>query len=145
MRAEYWAILTAICWACGSALEKHGIKLGGLSPIMGAAIRTTFSLLLLLILSYPFWAELKTSGVKSISLIAVGGGVLAGGLGIVFLYAGLKSGNISTVMTIAFCLAPVIGSMIGYFALNEKLSFIQTTGIFLCVIGAALTTYFKDY
>jgi catalase len=32
MRAEFWAILTAMCWAVGSFLEKRGIKLGDLSP-----------------------------------------------------------------------------------------------------------------
>jgi transporter family protein len=145
IRAEFWAVLTAICWAVGSFLEKRGVKLGDLSPIMGTAIRTAFSLLLLLFLSYPFWGQLKQAGTKSISLIAIGGGLLSGCLGIIFLYAGLKSGHISTVMTLAFCLAPVLGTVIGYLVLNEKLSPIQLLGIFLCVTGAALTVLFKEH
>ncbi len=143
MRAEGWAILTALCWGFGSLLEKRGVKLGGLTPVMGTVIRTVFSLLLLLALSLPFWGEAKTAGVKSISLIAIGGGVLAGGLGVVCLYTGLKSGNLSTVMTIAFCLAPVVGTALGYLFLREKLAFVQLLGIGLCVVGAALVTYFK--
>lgn len=144
MTAEGWAILTAICWGAGSLLEKRGVKLGGFAPAMGTVVRTAFSLLLLLALSFPFWGQVKTAGVKSISLIAIGGGVLAGGLGVVCLYTGLKSGNISTVMAISFCLAPVVGTALGYLFLHEKLAPVQLVGIGLCVAGAALVTYFKQ-
>jgi transporter family protein len=124
-------------------MEKRGVKIGQLSPVMGTAIRTACSLLLLTILSFPLWGQLRTAGLKSISLIAVGGGLLAGGLGIVSLYAGLKTGNLSTVMTIAFCLAPVIGTALGLFVLREKLSLPQIFGIILCVTGAAMVIYFR--
>ena len=144
MKAEGWAILTAVCWGVGSLLEKQGVKIGGLTPVMGTVIRTTFSLLFLLALSFPFWGQVKMAGVKSISMIAIGGGILAGGVGIISLYTALKSGKLSTVMTIAFCLAPVIGTALGYFVLNEKLSAIQMLGIVLCISGAVLVTYFKQ-
>jgi len=144
MRAEAWAVLTALCWGIGSLLEKRGVKMGELSPIMGTAIRTAFSLVLLLFVSYPYWAQLRRAGPASISLIAVGGGVVAGGLGIIFLYAGLKAGSLSSVMTIAFCLAPVVGTILGYLVLRERLSAVQLAGIALCVVGAALVTWFKQ-
>ena len=143
MRAEGWAILTALCWGIGSLLEKRGVKIGELTPVMGTTIRTAFSLLLLLAVSFPFWGQVRTAGVKSVGLIALGGGVLAGGLGIVFLYTGLKSGNLSTVMTIAFCLAPVVGAVLGCLVLHEKLSLVQLLGISLCIVGAGLVTYFR--
>jgi uncharacterized membrane protein len=143
MRAEVWAILTAVCWGAGALLEKQGVKIGGLSPVMGTLIRTAFSLALLLAVSFPLWGQSKTAGIKSIVLIAVGGGMLAGGLGIISLYSGLKSGNLSTVMTIAFCLTPVIGTTLGRLVLREKLSAMQLLGIALCVAGAALVIYFK--
>ncbi len=144
MRAEAWAVLTALCWGIGSLLEKRGVKIGGLHPVMGTTIRTAFSLLLLFFVSYPYWAQIRKAGTASISLIAVGGGVIAGGLGIIFLYAGLKSGNLSSVMTIAFCLAPVVGAILGYLVLNERLAPIQLAGVVLCVVGAALVTYFRQ-
>jgi len=115
-----------------------------LTPVVGTLIRTVFSLLFLLIVSFQYWSEIKTAGVKSISLIAVGGGLLAGGLGIVSLYTGLKTGNLSTVMTIAFCLAPVVTTLLGYFVLSEKLSPMQLIGIVLCITGAAMVTFFKQ-
>ena len=143
MRAEIWAVLTACCWAFGSLLEKRGIRLGGFSPVMGTAVRTAFSLLILLFVSFPFLGQLRTAGAKSILLIAVGGGLLSGGLGIIFLYTGLRSGSISTVMTIAFCLAPVIGAVLGYLVLKERLSPPQVLGVVMCIVGAFLTVYFK--
>lgn len=143
MRAEVWAILTALCWGFGSLLEKKGVKIGHLTPVMGTAIRTVCSLVLLLPLSMACWGEVRTAGVKSILLIAVGGGVIAGGLGLVFLYTGLKHGQLSTVMTIAFCLTPVVGAVLGYLLLRERLSLAQGIGICLCILGAAITTYFK--
>lgn len=143
MQAEFYAVLTAICWSVGSLMEKTGIRLGNLTPVMGTAIRTVFSLMLMAILSYPYWGELRSAGAKPILLIAAGGGVLAGGFGILFLYTGLKHGNISSVMTIAFCLAPVLGVILGVLVLKEKLNTLQMAGIALCIIGAAMTVYFK--
>lgn len=144
MRSEGWAVVTALCWGIGSLLEKRGVKLGNLEPVVGTVIRTVFSLLLLLALSFPFWAQVRTAGIKSIMLIAIGGGVLAGGLGVVSLYTGLKGGHLSTVMTIAFCLAPVVGTALGFFVLREKLAPAQWFGIVLCVAGAALVTYCRQ-
>ncbi len=145
MRAEFWAILTAICWATGSVLEKKGVKMGDFAPVMGTTIRTFFSLLLLLIVSYPFWGQLKSSGTKPILFIAVGGGLIAGCAGIVFLYSALKSGQISIVLTIAFCLTPVVGALLGYLFLGERLKMVQLLGISMCIAGATLVTYFKDH
>jgi uncharacterized membrane protein len=143
MKAEFWAVLTAICWAVGSLLEKKGVKLGHFTPVMGTAIRTFFSLIILAALSFPFWQQIRPAGVKPVALIAIGGGLLAGALGVMFLYTGLKTGNISTVMTISFCLTPVIGTILGFLVLHEQLAPLQVAGILLCVVGAAMTVYFK--
>lgn len=144
MRAEMWAVLTALCWGVGSLMEKRGVKLGGLSPVMGTTIRTAVSLVLLAVISYPYWSQVRKAGGTSLTLIAVGGGVIAGALGIMFLYTGLKSGNLSSVMAIAFCLAPVIGAILGYFVLHERLSAVQLLGVLLCITGAALVTLFRE-
>lgn len=144
MKAELWALLTAVCWAVGSLLEKKGVKLGNFTPVMGTAIRTFFSLVILAALSAPYWQQIKPAGIKPVVLIAAGGGLLAGALGVIFLYSGLKSGNISTVMTISFCLTPVIGTILGLVVLHEKLAPLQLAGIGLCVAGAAMTVFFKS-
>lgn len=145
MRAELFALLTAVCWAVGSFLEKKGVTLGNLSPVMGTTIRTVVSLVFLLLISYPYWHQVKAAGPKPLLMIGIGGGILAGGLGIIFLYSGLKTGNISTVMTIAFCMAPVLGAVLGYLVLHEKLAPMQLFGMLLCVLGAFFVIYFKKH
>jgi transporter family protein len=143
MRAEFWAVLTAICWAGGAFFEKRGVRLGGFAPVMGTTIRTVASVVLLAVLSYPFWGQLRTSGLRPILMIVVGGGVVAGAMGILFFYSALASGNLSTVLPIAFCLTPVLGVLIGVLVLKEQVLPIQYVGISLAVAGAALTVYFK--
>lgn len=143
MKAELWAVLTAICWGAGSLLEKRGVKLGGFTPVMGTVIRTAVSLVLLAALSSPYWGQVKTAGLKSITLIAVGGGLLAGCLGVMFLYTALKTGQLSTVLPIAFCLAPVVGALLGFIVLHEHLNPLQAIGVALSVLGAGLVTYFR--
>jgi len=54
MRAEFYAIVTALCWSLGSLLEKRGLKLGDMPPVLGAGVRTAFSLVLLSALSWRY-------------------------------------------------------------------------------------------
>ncbi len=142
--ALIWAVLTAACWAIGSFFEKSGVKLGGFAPIMGVTIRTFVSVLLLGVLSYPFWPQLRTSGIKPIIMIALGGGVCAGAMGLLFFYKALKLGNISLILPLAFCCTPVFGVIIGVVLLKEKLVLMQYLGISLTIIGAFLTAYYKQ-
>ncbi|MDD5597738.1 MAG: DMT family transporter [Victivallaceae bacterium] len=143
MKPELWALCTAACWAAGSFFEKKGVKLGSLTPVTGTTIRTVVSLIVLLALSFPYWGELRKAGPKSLIMIALGGGVLAGALGLICLYSGLKDGRISTVLTIAFCLTPVFGTVLGLLIFKEHLSLLQYAGICLCILGAALSVYAK--
>ncbi|MBN1295506.1 EamA family transporter [bacterium] len=143
MTAEIWAILTGTCWALGSFLEKKGVALGHLSPVMGASLRTAVSVLFLGIFSYPYWHQLKHAGSRSLIMVIIGGGLLSGTLGILFLYQALNSGKLSVVMPLAFCLSPVIGVMLGLVFFHERLTVMQYLGITLTVIGATLTAYFR--
>ena len=144
MSAEIWAVLTALCWAIGSFFEKKGVKMGGFSPVMGATIRTAMSVIVLLALSFPYWKQIRTAGLKPTLMIAVSGGIFSGALGITFLYFALRTGNLSIVLPIAFCLTPVIGVLLGLFFMQEELSTLQLIGISLTIIGAAMTAYFRN-
>jgi bacterial/archaeal transporter family protein len=144
MGSANWAFLTALCWAFGSFFEKKGIKLGGFSPVLGATIRTAFSLVLLSVMSIPHYRQFRVSGIKPIVMIAISGGIFSGALGILFLYHALSSGNLSIVLPIAFCLTPVIGSLLGVLFMHEKLHALQVTGIALTIIGATMTAYFRS-
>ena len=143
MRSEFWAVLTALCWAGGSFFEKKGVRLGGFSPIMGTAIRTFTSALLLAALSYTSWNQLKTAGTKPILMIAVAGGVVAGTMGIASFYNAIRDGELSVVLPIAFCLTPVIGVILGALLLGERLNLAQYCGIALTIVGATIAVYFE--
>jgi uncharacterized membrane protein len=143
VRAEFWAVLTAVCWAGGSFFEKKGVKLGGFAPVMGTTIRTATSLVLLAAISYPFWHQLRMAGLKPMLMIAIGGGVFAGALGILFFYQALSLGALSIVLPLAFCLTPVIGVVLGGVLLGERLLPIQYLGVTLTIGGAAITAYFR--
>ncbi|MCD4655496.1 EamA family transporter [bacterium] len=143
MSAEIWAILTGVCWAFGSFFEKKGVALGNLSPVMGASLRTAVSVIVLGVLSFPYWYQLKSAGTKSILMVVVAGGVFSGALGILFLYQALNTGKLSIVLPLAFCLSPVIGVLLGVFFMQEKLTAMQYLGVTLTVVGASLTAYFR--
>lgn len=143
MTAEFWAILTGMCWAFGSFFEKKGVTLGNLSPVMGAGLRTAVSVLVLGVLSFPYWHQVKNAGPRSLTMVMIGGGVFSGAMGILFLYQALNAGKLSIVMPLAFCLSPVIGAILGMLFLHERLTFMQTLGVTLTVIGATLTAYFR--
>ena len=143
MRAELWAVLTAICWAGGAFFEKKGVRLGGFAPVMGTTLRTATSVVLLLLLSRPYWGQLRTAGTQPILMVVLGGGVVAGAMGILFFYKALAGGNLSVVLPIAFCLTPVLGVVIGVLVAREQVTVLQCVGVLLAVAGATLTVWFK--
>ncbi len=143
MKPEIWAILTALCWGVGSFFEKKGVKLGGLSPVMGTAVRTVVSMVILGAVSYPCWSELKGASTRSLLMIAIGGGVVAGCIGLICLYKGLFSGDLSRVMVIAFCLTPVVGAIMGTLFMGDVLGWRGWLGVTMTIAGAALVTFSK--
>ena len=143
MRAELWAVLTALCWAGGAYFEKKGVRLGGFAPVMGTTLRTVTSVVLLLVLSQPYWGQVRAAGIQPILMVVLGGGVVAGAMGILFFYKALAVGNLSVVLPIAFCLTPVLGVVIGVVVSKEQVSALQCVGVLLAVVGATLTVWFK--
>ena len=138
MRPELWAIFTAVCWGVGSFFEKRGVKLGGLSPAMGSTVRTATSLLILSVASYPVWGQVPKAGPKALLMVAGGGGLLAGALGVLFLYKGLQTWEFSKVRAVAFCLTPVVGLLMAIVFLREGISLWQGIGTAMAIGGAAL-------
>lgn len=139
MKAELFALLTAACWGIGSFFEKKGLALGNVPPFTGAAIRTSLSLLILLFLAWPNLQTVTRIGWKPLLLIALGGGVLAGALGIALFYTALKTGNIGRVLPIAFT-SPLFGVIISLLLGTESLSLKNVLGMSLTIAGIILLT-----
>lgn len=135
IRPEILAVLTAIFWASGSYFEKQGMKLGSLSPVLGITLRTGMALVVLSLISIPYWRQISEAGTKSLLYMLLGGGILAGSVGMLCYYAALSKGELSKVMTIAFTVTPVAGAIIAAYALHESLSVAKLCGIGLCVAG----------
>ncbi|MCD6363812.1 MAG: EamA family transporter [Synergistetes bacterium] len=139
MKAELFALLTAACWGIGSFFEKKGLALGNIPPFAGAALRTAISLLILTFLALPSLSTLLKAGWKPFALVAFGGGLLAGSLGIAFFYTAIKSGELGKVLPIAFT-SPFFGVLMALLFKTETITFKNALGMILTITGIIILT-----
>lgn len=139
MRAEIYALLTAVAWGVGGYYEKRGLHLGHLSPQVGITIRTAIALLILAIASYPQWRTIQTAGSKALLNIIIGGGVVAGAAGMLCFYMAIKGAPLNRVMPIAFT-SPLFGALMGVIVGGESLSVKGVIGAVMTISGIFLLT-----
>lgn len=139
MKPQLLALLTAAAWGIGGYFEKRGLHLGNLPPQLGITLRTAVALVILGAISAPHWKALGTAGPKSLIYIFVGGGLLAGSLGMLCFYAALKSAPLSQVMPIAFT-APLFGAVMAMTLGGEPVTVKTLLGMVLTVGGIILLT-----
>lgn len=131
------ALLTAAAWGVGGYFEKKGLHAGNLSPQVGAFLRSLVAVLVLGLASGPELRQLATAGPRSLLAIAIGGGVAAGGVGILCFYAALRLAPIQQVMPIAFT-APLFGALAALVLGREEISLRTAVGMALTLAGIAL-------
>ncbi|WP_432798497.1 EamA family transporter [Poriferisphaera sp. WC338] len=139
MLAVLFAILTAAAWGVGGYFEKKGLKLGNLSPHVGITVRTAVAILILGVISLPQWKQLGNAGTKSILYLVIGGGIVAGSIGMLCFYAAIKEAPLSRVMPIAFT-APLFGALMGMMFGGEPISMKIVIGMLLTVSGIVVLT-----
>ena len=139
MRAQMFALLTAAAWGIGGYFEKRGLLLGNLPPQVGITIRTAVALIILAAVSAPQWKTILEAGPKSLFYIVVGGGILAGAVGMLCFYVALKGGSISQVMPIAFT-SPLFGVLMAALVGGESLTPRHIIGVVLTIGGIALVS-----
>jgi len=139
MKPQLLALLTAAAWGIGGYFEKKGLHMGGLSPQVGAALRTAVALLVLGAVAAPRWKSLAEAGPRALSAIILGGGVAAGAVGILCFYAAIKGAPLTRVMPIAFT-APLFGAAMGILFGGETLTLRGAIGMLLTVVGIVLLT-----
>ncbi len=135
MKPVFYAILTAVCWSVGGLFEKKGLRLGNLSPVMGITVRTAAALVVLAVASFPGWGTIAAAGIKPLLYLVLGGGVLAGSLGMLSFYTGIATGELSRVIPVAFGLTPLLGFLLGVFVLKEPATGSKLLGVVLTSIG----------
>jgi transporter family protein len=137
MKPVFFAILTAVCWSVGGFFEKKGLRLGNLSPVMGITVRTAAAILVLGAVSFPSWGTLSGIGLAPLLYLVLGGGVLAGSLGMLFFYTGIAGGELSRVIPVAFGLTPLLGFLLGVIFMKEHASAYKLLGVIFTSIGVA--------
>lgn len=139
MKPQLLALLTAMAWGIGGYFEKKGLHLGNLSPQMGITIRTAIALIILGTVSFPQWKTLPQAGSKAILMMVLGGGVVAGAVGMLCFYAAIKGAPLSRVMPIAFT-SPLFGAMMGILFGGEPLTWKTILGMLMTIGGIILLT-----
>jgi bacterial/archaeal transporter family protein len=139
MKPQILALITAICWGVGGYFEKQGLKLGNLSPQMGITIRTFVALIILGVVSFPQWKTVTQAGSKALLYMIIGGGVVAGVVGMLCYYSAIKGADLGKVMPIAFT-SPLFGVLMGLIFSHEPISWKTGVGMALTVGGIVLLT-----
>lgn len=139
MKPQLMALLTAIAWGVGGYFEKRGLHLGHLSPQVGITLRTAVALIILGAVSFPQWRTITQAGPKALLMMVLGGGVVAGSVGMLCFYMAIKGAPLSKVMPIAFT-SPLFGALMGLCFGGEVLSWKVVLGIILTTGGIALLT-----
>jgi len=139
MKATIFAILTAIAWGVGGFFEKKGLHQGNLAPEMGITIRTFIALLILSFVSFRYWKNIPKTDTKALLFIIVGGGIIAGALGMLFFYKAIKGAPLNRVMPIAFT-SPMFGILMATIYSGETLSIKTIIGSVLTICGIVVLT-----
>jgi transporter family protein len=139
MKPQILALITAVCWGVGGYFEKKGLHMGNLSPQMGITIRTAVALVVLAIASFPNWKTLPQAGPKALLYMAIGGGLVAGSVGMLCFYAAIKGAPLGKVMPIAFT-SPLFGALMGIILGGEPLTAKTVIGTLLTIGGIVVLT-----
>ncbi len=135
-----FAALAGLAWGTGGFMEKAGLKALGLPALGGITLRSAVALVVLGALSLPAWKALAhpRSG-QGWLLLVVGGGLIAGSLGMWSFYRSLEtSTNLGVSLAIAFAGAPVAGTAIGLLRGTQNLSWTTSLGLLAIIGGTAL-------
>ena len=139
MKAQIFALITAITWGVGGYFEKKGLHLGNLTPQMGITIRTFIALIILGIVSYPQWKTIPQAGSKALLYMIIGGGVVAGAVGMLCFYLAIKGAPLSKVMPIAFT-SPLFGALMGMIFGGEAVTIKSVIGTIMTIGGIVILT-----
>ncbi len=139
MNPQLLALLTALAWGIGGYFEKKGLHLGGLSPQLGITVRTAVALVVLGAVSFPQWKALALAEPKAILMMVIGGGIVAGAIGMLCFYAAMKGAPLTKVMPVAFT-SPLFGALMGIIFGGEPLTWKTVVGGLLTVAGIVVLT-----
>jgi len=134
------AALAGIAWGIGGYFEKTGLRAVGIPPIAGITLRTAVALLVLGLISVPVWKSVSIGGNPNAWLmILLGGGIVAGSLGMWSFYASLsQTENLGVTLAIAFAFSPLAGTLFGLIRGDQQIDLRLGLGLAAIIIGIVL-------
>lgn len=134
------AVLAGVAWGVGGYFEKAGLRALGMPPIVGITVRTAVALLVLSVLSLPAWKQVGHPDERAgWFLLAIGGGVVAGALGMWSFYGALATtSNLGVTLAIAFACSPIAGTLVGIARRDQPVELRTLLGMVAIVIGIVL-------
>jgi len=139
VKPQILALITAAAWGIGGYFEKKGLHLGNLPPQVGITLRTGVALVVLAVVSAPQLRAIPQAGTKALLYLVLGGGLVAGSLGMLCFYAALKGAPLNRVMPIAFT-SPLFGVLAAMLLGGEAITIKSALGMLLTVGGIVLLT-----
>jgi uncharacterized membrane protein len=132
-----YAMLAGFAWGLGGFFEKAGLQALKLPPIAGITLRTVTALIILGALSIPTWKEIEGfSNPRAWLMIVIGGGVIAGSLGMWSFYSSLSlTENLGVTLAIAFAFSPLTGTVVGLVDGSQKIDLRIGLGLAAIIIG----------
>ena len=147
MKAAILAVMAGLCWGVGEFFTKQVLHSHRVGPITAIAVRSTVALpvlwavYLLVVQSRGVeprdWTQ---AGAGTLLKLALGSGLVAGAAGMLCFYGALNLGPISKVKPVAFTLAPVVGTLLGWMVLGETMTVTKWAAVGLIVIGVVMLT-----
>jgi len=136
----FYAVLAGVSWGLGGFFEKAGLGELKMPPIAGITVRTVIALIILGTLSIPAWSQIENPGnVKAWLMLIIGGGVIAGSLGMWSFYSSLSlTENLGVTLAVAFAFSPITGTVIGLINGTQKMDLKIGLGVLAIVIGIVL-------
>jgi bacterial/archaeal transporter family protein len=139
LKPQLLALITAMAWGIGGYFEKKGMLLGDLPPQVAITLRTAVALVVLGIVSWPQLKLVPEAGGKALLYLVLGGGVVAGSVGMLCFYAAIKGAPLGKVMPIAFT-SPLFGVLAALLLGAEVLTVKTALGMLLTISGIVLLT-----
>jgi uncharacterized membrane protein len=135
-----FAVLAGVSWGLGGFFEKAGLQALKLPPIAGITLRTVIALLILGTLSIPAWKQIENpDNIKAWLMVAIGGGLVAGSLGMWSFYSSLSlTENLGVTLAIAFAFSPITGTVVGLINGSQEIDLKVGLGLVSIVIGIVL-------
>lgn len=135
-----FAMLAGLAWGIGGYFEKAGLRDLGIPPIAGITLRTAIALVILGLLSIPAWkAVANPANTRAWVMIIVGGGIVAGSLGMWAFYSALAtSENLGVTLAIAFAMSPIAGTAMGLLHRTQPMDPKTAVGLLLVIAGIVL-------